>query len=492
MKVLIVNGYSDTPAGREAFKRFVAIVKKSFEYLRVCGMDEPVYVVLDYKNVRTYIYEKNTKYDNPEAGRLFDSTDFLMMDGDANLLPWVGRAKLFGMLFKQAKRCNKAIFAAGFAFYQLIFYCATNCMQVNIINGNGWGSRLEEIRNFSGQGLPRNAGFLDYETGDIYTYSNERNMWMPMGNTGLHYNRKVSSDTIGQFMQNVKVYRGKPGIKDIYDVYKSNNNEAVCFIRKSYVQHWVFAGLPQKFVVIGKNAWDPHPVNVTQAGLVGLNYHTLADNEKGPSVIEHKNTVATLFHIDASHPETVKVLDNFVRHNIGLIQEHGRIDMPLELAELREKAALSDPAVFAAEAKKVENLARKHRVSAEALKTERYTTEFKRSGYSYSKRLQSLVVGNNAVRMLTFEAPVRKKSALPKTARDTPNTQSTKSAANFFATELSRPQTVLTQSKPESSRNYMQTPSECPQTVRAITKILHPFIPEEFLSDNTQVTPLEL
>ena len=320
MKVLIVNGYSDTAAGREAFKRFVAIVKKSFEYLRVCGMDEPVYVILDYTNVRTYIYEKNTKYDNPEAGKLFGSVDFLMMDGDANLLPWVGRAKLFSTLFKQAKRCNKAIFAAGFAFYLLIYYCATNSMQVNIINGKGWGSNLKEIQSFSGQGLPRDARFLDNETGDIYAYSNEKNMWIPVANAGLHYNRRVSSDSIGQYMKNVKVYRGKLGIKDIHDVYKSNNNEAVCFIRKSYVQHWAFVGLPQKFLVIGKNAWDPHPINVTQAGLVGPNYHTLADNEKGPNIIEHKNTIATLFHIDGNHIETVKILDNFVRHNINLIQ----------------------------------------------------------------------------------------------------------------------------------------------------------------------------
>ena len=86
--------------------------------------------------------------------------------------------------------------------------------------------------------------------------------------------------------------------------------------------------------------------------------------------------------------------------------------MPLELADLREKATLSDPAVFAMEAKKVENLAKKHKVKADALKTEAYTTEFKRCGNSYSKRLHSLVVGNNAVRMLSFEAPLKKKNRI--------------------------------------------------------------------------------
>ena len=143
---------------------------------------------------------------------------------------------------------------------------------------------------------------------------------MPTANTGLHYARNANSAFTGQFVQNVKVYRGGPKIRDIYDVYKSNQSEAICFIKKSYVQHWALAGLPQKFLVSAKNAWDPHPVNVTQVGLVGPNYHVLADNEKGPSIVEHKNTLATLFHIDPKHAETVQILENFVKQKTTLIQ----------------------------------------------------------------------------------------------------------------------------------------------------------------------------
>ena len=145
MKVLVINGYSNTKLGEDSFKKFFGIVKKSFEYLRTCGMEAPQYVTLDRTNVDSYIYLKNTKFDNPEAIRLFDSADFIIMDGDANLLPWTNAAYKLGLLFKQAKRCDKAVFAAGFAFYLLIYYCATNCLKVNIINGNGWGSKLEKI-----------------------------------------------------------------------------------------------------------------------------------------------------------------------------------------------------------------------------------------------------------------------------------------------------------------------------------------------------------
>ncbi len=212
------------------------------------------------------------------------------------------------------------MFAAGFAFYMLIYYCATNFGQFNIVNGNGWGSKLEQINKFPTMGLPGGACFLDNETGDIYSYNADTNHWMPSANTGLHNARNATTATLGQFVQNVKVYRGMSKIRDIYDVYKSNENEAICYIKKSYVQHWALVGLPQKFLVSAKNAWDPHPVNVTQVGLVGPNYRTLADSERGPSIVEHKHTLATLFHIDMKHAETAVILDNFVRQKVMLIQ----------------------------------------------------------------------------------------------------------------------------------------------------------------------------
>jgi len=320
MKIIIVNGYSSTAAGNDMFKRFVVIVKKAFECIRTYGMEEASFVILDRKNIDTYIYMDNKKRDNTEARRLFDSTDIILMDGDANLLPWTKPAAKFSIFFKQCKQCNKALFAAGFAFYMLIYYCATNFSPIKILNGNGWGSKLEELHKFPTEGLPSGAGFLDNETGDIYTYNNNNNSWVPSANTGLHYIRNAASAVIGQFVQNVKVYRGKIGIRSINDTYKSNENEAICFVKKSSVQHWALLGLPKKFLVLEKNAWDSHPVNVTQADIVGSNYHTLADNERGPNIIEHKNTLATLFHVNPKYPETVQILTNFAIHIVNLIR----------------------------------------------------------------------------------------------------------------------------------------------------------------------------
>jgi hypothetical protein len=61
------------------------------------------------------------------------------------------------------------------------------------------------------------------------------------------------------------------------------------------------------------------------------------------------------------------------------------------------------------ESKKLEELAKKHRIAFKAVAVSArgygsFTTVFKRSGWSYSKRLTSLVVHNNAIRLKVQKA----------------------------------------------------------------------------------------
>jgi len=320
MKILIVNGYKNTAAGKEAFKNFVKIIKEAFERIKSYGMESNTFIILDRDNIDQYIYTKDKKYSNKEASKLFDNIDIIFMDGDSNLLPWTQNAHKFGLLFKQAKRCDKALFAAGFATYMLVYYCATNYLTVQVINGNEKGTKLAEIHNYDPKKLSFDAKFLDNETGDLYAYNNNTDTWVPIANTGLHNTLNASAAPIGRFVQNVKIYRGKQKIRDMYDIYTSTNKETVCFLKKSKVQHWAMIGLPNKFLVNKRNTWDPHPVNITHVSVLGPNYYTLADNEQGPNIIEQRNTLATLFHIEYKYPETCIILANFVKHFTMLIQ----------------------------------------------------------------------------------------------------------------------------------------------------------------------------
>ncbi len=57
----------------------------------------------------------------------------------------------------------------------LAYYCATFFEPITVINGNGRGGPLSQIKDFSpfdpsGKRFPQSKVFLDNTTGDIYTF----------------------------------------------------------------------------------------------------------------------------------------------------------------------------------------------------------------------------------------------------------------------------------------------------------------------------------
>ena len=163
----------------------------------------------------------------------------------------------------------------------------------------------------------------------------------------------------------------------------------------------------------------------------------------------------------------------------------------MEVAEAREKSALANPLWHDLEAKRLEFIGKKYKISDKVIDDipKNYTTVFKRSGYNYSKRLLALTVKNNAIRLKSLNAV---KDNLPMSARNQGSTKfnmTKKESRNvIFVTreaETSRKDSQkLTEGSEESLVNRMMTykPSESALCMRTIGKILHPQIPERYLS----------
>jgi hypothetical protein len=134
----------------------------------------PDYVIMDRSSIDT---------------NSFDHFDFIFIDGDPNLLPWMLKAKGIMKVFKMAKHSNKCTFAAGIGMILLSYYCATNLTELDVINGSGKGTPLEKIYGYSKErsiSYNRNQVFLDQETGDIYEFHKDVEKWVPISNAGFH------------------------------------------------------------------------------------------------------------------------------------------------------------------------------------------------------------------------------------------------------------------------------------------------------------------
>ena len=235
MKILIINGFKPGIGGDCKFKSFVKIIKNAFKKHKSKCSSSLEFITRGIKDIDDFLYEAYSKYGTEESQKLFDSIDFVFIDGESFILPWVEKYYKFSLLFKMCKLTNKWLFASGFGISMQIYYCATNFEDIKVINGNSKGSMLEDIHKFDYtdiRNLARNEVFLDNATGDYYTYKKDLDLWVPIGNIGLHYLKSAeSSGTEGALMRKVKTYIPKPSKYSTQECLKSKITERKCKIK---------------------------------------------------------------------------------------------------------------------------------------------------------------------------------------------------------------------------------------------------------------------
>jgi hypothetical protein len=96
------------------------------------------------------------------------------------------------------KMTHKCLFASGIGMQLLVYYCATNLAELNVINGNERGGPLKAIKEVPpALAQPATPGsrfinvYLDNLTGDYYQFEPKTLEWKPLGNVGLHYSRAM-------------------------------------------------------------------------------------------------------------------------------------------------------------------------------------------------------------------------------------------------------------------------------------------------------------
>eukprot|EP00347_Sterkiella_histriomuscorum_P012234 403369376 len=399
----------------------------------------PEIVIRDRTNLDDYLYEPNSIYSNKESEKLFDYIDIVFIDGDGGLLPWQKKCQKLARLYKMCKITNKCMFSAGFGLQMLVYFCATNFANLQVINNNEKGGSLQEINDVNAKLLPtltNNQIFLDNLTGDYYIYDQQKNIWNPKGNVGLHYSRAMASlggIAGGDLIKKVSTYSEKDNFhKPI--LFFSKLTDVKCMIKKQYISNPLLTGLPAEFVVDNHNSWDPHPINITNIQLVQTNYDTFAESERGPQIIQHLNTVAVQFHIDKKYKESVLVLANYVAIKLGQFQSSGKIDLTLDQAYLRQRQIIFNHIQPNLPPKKQEQLSHSKIINdianddtiedflngSGSMKTsvksirkatrpmtaaiKQFTKEFQHSGLGYSKRRGAVIVDNNAVSQVSISA----------------------------------------------------------------------------------------
>jgi hypothetical protein len=191
MKFLIVDVYSDTKTGREEYNEFYFILQniiKEENYID-CGQFE--ILSRRYNELDDYLvdWEYSSLAANAMAcSKAFDLIDMICISGDLKLLPWDPKCYQVITLIHMCNLLKKPLLTCGSGAHMAIYTCATQGLRYQLLN-LPFGDSIENLKTqptyFKGpRGYP--CGWLDHETGDIFSYDQASNRWTPVVNTGIY------------------------------------------------------------------------------------------------------------------------------------------------------------------------------------------------------------------------------------------------------------------------------------------------------------------
>ena len=162
---------------------------------------------------------------------------------------------------------------------------------------------------------------MDNLTGDLYSYNYDSNEWVTKANVGIHYEKTAQEyHSLGKYIIKAPIYRPK-NLNDDKNVFTTRKTESVCFIKKNYCNHWLFDSIEKEFLICSKSPWNIHTFNFVNKEKT---FVILAENQKGPVIIEMKNCIAVLFEISNKYYNTITILHNYIQNTIKMIKTQSK------------------------------------------------------------------------------------------------------------------------------------------------------------------------
>lgn len=311
MEILIVDAFSESEEGRNNFKLFRDyVVKLSKKY--AFGGELTTYV-RKYNDLDDFIYENDSKYTNESSIHRFDTLDIIFIDGGAAMLPWLNSFDKIRILIKMCIYTEKCLFCCSTAAMILCYICHIGSRKYKILNGAGKGSSIKDLENYESLKLPPTEVFYDNQNGHFYNYHAEYKSWKSLGSCGLIYKHAKQ--------QSSRLYTPTYPIHSAmsHPVY-STPWECPCYILSEQTNNWLIKEIKlREFVVPIHSQW----IMINNSPI--FPFTVICENERNPILFEYRNSVGAFFHINSRYPQTVVILETFIRHKVELMRENGTI-----------------------------------------------------------------------------------------------------------------------------------------------------------------------
>eukprot|EP00801_Mesodinium_rubrum_P001286 Mrub_01286.p1 GENE.Mrub_01286~~Mrub_01286.p1 ORF type:complete len:747 (-),score=87.70 Mrub_01286:42-2141(-) len=236
---------------------------------------------------------------NHENAKMFDYIDIVILHSDYETYPWFAcNAKLLQFM-KQVIVTNKHCFASEHIALFVPYILSTGGYYAEVINSNGVGGNLRDIKYTGTNGLlPWNVFLSD--NGDFYVYDTHTSQWVPTVNCGF---RKIKINE-----KSLKSHRSHSAFGE---------KSFLSLVNRKFANHWVVKNLKHSYLVdtyTNKFVIDDYD----QSFDLESNFRTvyLIENNKGPSVFLYKNILCNLLKFDGKELCNA-IFSNFLEHSIA-------------------------------------------------------------------------------------------------------------------------------------------------------------------------------
>jgi len=346
MKILIVNGYQlDSKLSQKNYQYFLKTIKEAFEGNEVI---DNFYIEREINELSDFVVDWEHEQLNYQAEmncERFDEIDFIFIGGDMSILPWEPKSTQVVSLIHMAKYARKPLIGIGFGAFAVVYTLATKGARYHILNGP-IGGTIESLPDFPHYSVGTGAfpsGWLDHETGDIYSYDRTMRGWMPVCNIGVHFvsttgrpiSKQVHSRGFDRPIEDASLIAGLHEVDE--DTLKVTN----LFLASPLINNGVIP-LSKTFPVRLYHNWY---FNRDSALPTSENLFIMAEGKYGPCVLTKDRMLLISCRLEAYlNVKYVKaILNTFIREMLDLLlsKESGKIDHSLFVFLFQKKSLMS-------------------------------------------------------------------------------------------------------------------------------------------------------
>ena len=289
MKILVVDCYDESKRGRNLFNGFFRTLDSCIKESGPLSNDVEL-LVRRCNEIGDLIMDWETEsLDKESLERVtrFDTFDVICIGGDMNECPWHPRNMQVITLIHMANEINKPLLTVGGGTF-LAVYSASTCGKRFFILNDPLGDTIDKLPLYPRYALDtieHPCGWLDNETGDVYSYKDDSKLWTPVCNIGMF--RIANSGKPSRPNSAVPKHLSKDdrSLTDEVDPQANyfDERETSVHIRNIHVQSRYLKTLAsQNFIACEVPNW-----HINNDGALPVNYgvFVMAENKRGPIIL---------------------------------------------------------------------------------------------------------------------------------------------------------------------------------------------------------------